>query len=121
MTNEYYRIIKYIKDIDGSLLSDGYLPGKFISIEQANLKIKTLDSNYQYIVEPEFTKDMFYKRPSFYQIRYFNPIQHVTVDTTISKQTTELWIAGEHMDTFDTLEECKTALVTLGIPLHGLN
>ena len=121
MRDQFYRIIKCSQDGDGSLLSEGYLPGKFVSIEQADLKIKTLDPNYQYIVETEFIEDKFYKSTTYFQIRFYHPCKGVTIDTTLDKQKTELWICGDHLDTFDTYQECKEALVTLGIPLDGLD
>jgi len=118
MGSNMYLIYKY--EYDGlAYQACGPLPHKYLTAEQANIKIKTLDPSFTYKVEEELS-DKFYLNTHFFCLSYYNPIQDITVQTTRCKKKTDIWICNQHIDEYDTFEEAKVALKTLGINLEGL-
>lgn len=117
----HYRIIKCELDEEGSLLSLGPIPGKLLSIQQANLRVSTLNDDFHYIIETVYTEDRFYKDRHFFQFKFYQPIHGVTVLTNMSYGRTEVSIKGEALDVFPTYAEAKVALTTLGISHEGLD
>ena len=67
----HYRIIKCELDEEGSLLSLGPIPGKLLSIQQASLRVSTLNDDFHYIIETVYTEDRFYKDQHFFQFKFY--------------------------------------------------